>query len=138
MRSNGCSSATAPHCDRPLRSDQPRRRPPPRRQRWLRRWGGDEDQALGRSRATGDALGNPTGCTLTGGQAADLVGADALVPSITAPTVIADKDDDAEARVLAPLREASKATIIPPKRNRNDQRASDCHRYRARHPIEMA
>ena len=86
--------------------------------------------------ATVDALGNPTGFTLTGGEASDLVGADELLPDLTALTVIADKGYDAEARVLAPLREAGREAVIPPKRNRKDQRAYDRDLYRARHLVE--
>src|SRR3954468_24948132 len=59
---------------------------------------GGEDQAIGRSRgglstkihATVDALGNPTGFHLTGGQEHDLAGADALLPELEAETLIAD------------------------------------------------
>lgn len=86
--------------------------------------------------ATTDALGNPTGFHLTGGQASDLAGADALLPGVTAPTVIADKGYDAEARVLAPLREAGQVAVIPPKRNRTEQREYDRDLYEARHLIE--
>ena len=86
--------------------------------------------------ATVDALGNPTASHLTGGQASELAGADALVPQIAAPLLIADKGYDAEARVLAPLREAGKAAVIPPKRNRKEQRDYDRDLYRARHLIE--
>jgi len=83
-----------------------------------------------------DALGNPTGCFLTGGQAAALVGADALLPDLAAVTLIADRGDDAEARVLAPLRDAGKAAVIPPKRTRKVQREYDREHYQARHLIE--
>ena len=83
-----------------------------------------------------DALGNPTGFHLTGGQASDLAGADALLPTIEAAAVIADRGYDAELRVLAPLREAGKAAVIPPKRNRTEQRDYDGDLYRARHLIE--
>ena len=83
-----------------------------------------------------DALGNPTGFHLTGGQAHDLDGADALLGDIAAPVVIADKGDDAEARVLAPLREAGKVAVIPPKRNRKEARDYDRDLYQARHLIE--
>ena len=86
--------------------------------------------------ATVDALGNPTGFFLTGGQASDLAGADALLPTLAAPTLIADRGDDAEARVLAPLREAGKAAVIPPKRNRKEQREYDRDLYAARHLAE--
>ena len=83
-----------------------------------------------------DALGNPTGFHLTGGQAHDLDGAGALLPGVAAPVVIADRGYDAEARVLAPLREAGKAAVIPPKRTRTEQRAYDRDLYAARHLIE--
>jgi len=86
--------------------------------------------------ATTDALGNPTGFHLTGGAAHDLVGADALLPGLAAPLVIADKGYDAEARVLAPLREAGKAAVIPPRRNRTAGRGYDRALYQARHLIE--
>jgi transposase len=83
-----------------------------------------------------DALGNPTGFFLTGGQASDLAGADALLTDIAAPTVAADKGCDAEARVLAPLREVGKEAVIPPKRNRKEQREYDRDLYQSRHLIE--
>ena len=83
-----------------------------------------------------DALGNPTGFALTGGQAADLAGADELLPDITAPTVSADTGYDAEARVLAPLREAGQTAVIPPKPKRKDQRAYAADLYAARHLLE--
>jgi transposase len=83
-----------------------------------------------------DALGNPTAFHLTGGQAADLDGADALLPEVAAETIIADKSYDAEARVLAPLRAAGKVAVIPPRRNRTEQRAYDADLYEARHLVE--
>jgi len=86
--------------------------------------------------ATTDALGNPTACHLTGGEAHDRVGAEALLPTITAATVLADKGDDAGARVLAPLRAAGKTAVIPPKRNRTARRTYDRDVYAARHLLE--
>jgi transposase len=83
-----------------------------------------------------DALGNPTGFILTPGQASDLAGADVLMPQIVAPTVIADKGYDAEARVLGPLRAAGKTAVIPPTANRTVQRDYDVVLYEARHLIE--
>ena len=83
-----------------------------------------------------DALGNPTGFFLTGGQASDLAGADALLPGVAAAALIADRGYDAEARVLAPLREAGIEAVIPPKRNRKEQREYDADRYEARHLVE--
>jgi transposase len=83
-----------------------------------------------------DALGNPLAFHLTGGQASDLAGADALLADIAAATVTADRGYDAEARVLAPLREAGKAAAIPPRRNRTGQRDYDRDLYAARHLVE--
>jgi len=83
-----------------------------------------------------DALGNPVAFHLTGGQASELAGADALLPGIAAPVLLADKGYDAEARVLAPLRAAGKTAVIPSKRNRKIQRAYDRDLYQARHLIE--
>jgi hypothetical protein len=56
-----------------------------------------------------DALGNPLGFFLTGGEAHDLVGADHLLPTMEAATLIADKAFDADARVLEPLAAAGKS-----------------------------
>ena len=61
-----------------------------------------------------DALGNPTGFHLTGGQACDLEGADVLLPQLEADTVIADKGFDADQRVLLPLERSGKTAVIPP------------------------
>jgi transposase len=86
--------------------------------------------------ATVDALGNPTGFHLTGGQACDLEGADKLLPAIAAETVLADKAYDADARVIEPLQQAGKTVVIPPKQNRKAPRSYDQHLYKARHLIE--
>src|SRR3982750_3558514 len=103
-----------------------------------------EDQAIGRSKgglttkihALVDALGNPTGFHLTGGQEHDLAGADALLPDLEAGTLIADKAFDADERVRAPLAEAGKAAVIPPRKTRKTARAFDPDLYQARHLIE--
>jgi transposase len=55
-----------------------------------------------------DALGNPVGFCLTGGQEHDLVGADELLPTMQADMLIADKAYDADERVLEPLAVAGK------------------------------
>lgn len=86
--------------------------------------------------ATVDALGNPTGFVLTPGQACDLEGADVLLPMIEAPTVLADKGYDADKRVIRLLEQAGKTVVIPPKRNRKDQREYDKELYKSRHLIE--
>ena len=83
-----------------------------------------------------DARGNPTGCWRSGGQASELAGADALLPTLAAPTVIADRGDDADARVLLPLQAAGKTAVIPPRRNRKEQREYDRDHYQARYLSE--
>jgi transposase len=110
-------------------------------------WGAQKrgsEQTIGRSKgglsnkihATVDALGNPTGFHLTGGQACDLEGADALLPQLEADILLADKGFDADQRVLIPLQQAGKVAVIPPKANRKHQRAYDKDLYKARHLIE--
>ena len=61
-----------------------------------------------------DALGNPFAFFLTGGQAHDLEGADAILPQVKADAVLADKAFDADERVIEPLLAAGKTPIIPP------------------------
>ena len=86
--------------------------------------------------ATVDALGNPTGFHLTGGEAHDLVGADHLLPEMQADTLIADKAFDAQERVIDPLIAAGKTAVIPPKANRKLTRDYDRDLFKARHLIE--
>ena len=86
--------------------------------------------------ATVDALGNPTGFHLTGGQEHDRAGADALLPELEAETLIADKAFDADQRVLEPLADASKTAVIPPRNTRTTPRTFDKDLYEARHLIE--
>ncbi len=103
-----------------------------------------EDQAIGCSRGglstkihtLVDALGNPLGFFLTGGQAHDLVGADHLLPMMNADTLIADKAFDADKRVIAPLTEAGKTAVIPSKAGRRTSRDFDRDLYKARHLVE--
>ena len=100
----------------------------------------DEGQAIGRSRGElstkihtlVDALSNPVGFFLTGGEAHDLVGADHLLPDMRAETLIADEAFDADERVIAPLAAAGKTAVIPSKANRTLPRDFDRHLYAAR------
>ena len=85
--------------------------------------------------ATADALGNPTGFFLTGGEAHDLVGADHLLPQVQADTLIGDKAFDAEERVIQPLQAAGKTPVIPPKAGRKSPRDYDRDLYKARHLV---
>jgi len=73
---------------------------------------------------------------LTPGQSSDLQGADVLLPQIEAQAVLADKAYDAQERVLTPLIERDIEVVIPPKKNRVEQRPYDKVLYQARHLIE--
>ena len=64
------------------------------------------------------------------------MGADHLLPTIEADTLIADKAFDADARVLEPLAAAGKTAVIPPRTNRSSPRKYDRELYAARHLIE--
>ena len=86
--------------------------------------------------ATVDALGNPTSFCLTPGQACDLAGSDILLPLLEAKTILADKEYDAEDRILKPLREAGKGFVIPSRKCRKQQRPFDKALYEARYLIE--
>ncbi|BAU10036.1 putative transposase [Leptolyngbya sp. NIES-3755] len=86
--------------------------------------------------ATVDALGNPLHFHLTPGQACDLDGADKLLPQIAADIVLADRAYDADERVIEVLTVQGKTAVIPPKRNRKQQRNYDKELYKARHLIE--
>jgi transposase len=83
-----------------------------------------------------DALGNPLRFLLTAGQVHDLVGADALLPQMTADRLIADKAFDADQRVRQPLAAAGKAAVIPPRDHRRTVPDFDPDLYKARHLIE--
>ena len=83
-----------------------------------------------------DALGNPVGFHLTGGEAHDLEGADHLLPSMQAEALIADKAFDADKRVRKPLAAAGKTAVIPPTANRLEKPEYDRHLYKTRHLIE--
>jgi transposase len=83
-----------------------------------------------------DALGNPVGFHLTGGQAHDLVGADHLIPAMQADMLIADKAFDADKRVIEPLAAAGRHAVIPSKGNRKQPHDYDKNLYKARRLIE--
>ena len=83
-----------------------------------------------------DALGHPVAFVLAGGQAHDLLGADAVLPTLQGAALLADKAFDADERVLTPLAAAGKQAVIPPKGNRKLQRSYHRHTYKARHLIE--
>lgn len=91
-----------------------------------------------------DALGNPLGFCLTPGQRAEITQAETLVaPYLVAPetagvgagAVIADKGYDSKDFVaFVEAREAE--AVIPPRRNRKEQREIDANLYCDRNKIE--
>jgi transposase len=109
----------------------------------LQKNGGQENQALGRSRggfstkihACVDALGNPLRFLLTGGQRHDITQADDLIAAFNFERVIADRSYDAD-EFLSRIAENEAEAVIPPRKNRKEQREYDHHLYKERHLIE--
>jgi transposase len=113
------------------------------RRRGLKKSGGQEQQALGRSRGgfstkihiAVDALGNPLRLLLTAGQRHDSPQASALIEGYEPQVLIADKGYDSGPLIEAVTAKGIEA-VIPPKKNRLVQREYDRHLYRERHLIE--
>jgi transposase len=72
---------------------------------------------------------------LTGGHVADITQGPALVESIAAEAVVADKGYDSDAFVET-LNAAGAEAVIPPRRNRRGSREYDRERYKARNLVE--
>lgn len=72
---------------------------------------------------------------LTAGQAADVTQAGALIEGRPAEVVIADKGYDSDAVVEA-IENSGAQAVIPPKKNRTDQRPYDRERYKDRNLAE--
>lgn len=101
-------------------------------------------QALGRSRggfstkihATCDSHGNPLRFILTPGQASDHTQAHALLENLQAEAaILADKGYDSDALVQT-IAETGVQCIIPPTKNRKEQREYDTHLYKERNQVE--
>ena len=105
--------------------------------------GGQQAQALGRSRGgfstkihvLVDSLGNPLHILLTGGQRHDVSQAESLLADFQSQYVIADRGYDSNAFV-ALVEQRNAEAIIPPRRNRKEQRPYDQHLYKERHLVE--
>ncbi len=105
--------------------------------------GGQNEQALGYSQGgfstkvhvTVDALGNPLRFALTPGQAHEAPQAQALLEGYDTKFVLADKAYDAQA-ILATVTDIGAEAVIPPRKNRKEQRAYDKELYQERHLIE--
>jgi len=127
----------------PRLDDHPR---PPLRRRREKKWdgaGGQDEQALGRSRGgfgtkihgAVSGLGLPVELILTPGQASDMSQAQALIEGSPVEVVIADKGYDS--RAVAEAIEAKGAeAVIPSLKNRAEQRDYDRDRYKDRNLAE--
>ena len=74
---------------------------------------------------------------ITAGTTADCTQAGKLVEGIDADNLIADKGYDSDEIVNLAL-EAGMQAVIPPKKNRKEQRGYDKYLYRLRHLVENA
>jgi transposase len=109
----------------------------------LKRHGGPEKQALGRSRGgfstkiriAVDAIGNPLRFILTPGQNHDITQAGALTADFRPGAVPADKGYDSDV-YRQYLQERGIVPVIPPRSNRNNPQDYDRHLYKERHLVE--
>ena len=105
--------------------------------------GGQDDQALGRSRGgfgtkihgSFDGLGHPVELTLTPGQASDIGQATELLADHEPDAVIGDKGYDGDEFVQTIEARGAEA-VIPPKKNRLQPREYDRHTYKERNLVE--
>ncbi|MGL4463550.1 MAG: IS5 family transposase [Planctomycetia bacterium] len=101
------------------------------------------EQQLGRSRggvgtkihAACDGLGNPVRFLLTPGQASDVGQAEALLEGIEGENVIGDKGYDAD-KIVEAIRGKGAEAVIPPRKNRKEQRPYDRTLYKERNKVE--
>jgi transposase len=101
------------------------------------------EEALGRSKggfttkihAVVDGLGNPLRFHLTAGQRQDITQAHHMIQDFSESKVLADKGYDAKT-LIDQLEQQNCETVIPPKKNRKEQRFYDRDIYKERHLIE--
>jgi transposase len=79
----------------------------------------------------------PLRAIVTDGAVADCTQADALTKGMPAQYLVADKGYDSDA-IVAMAHERGMEAVIPPRRNRKEQRAYDKHIYKVRHLVENA
>ncbi len=73
----------------------------------------------------------------TEGTRADCAQADELIADLDAQHLIADKGYDSDA-IIEKATAQGMQTVIPPRKNRKEQRSYDKHLYRHRHLVENA
>ena len=79
----------------------------------------------------------PIRAIITQGTTADCTQASRLIEGITAEALLADKGYDTDA-ILEQAKNQGMKPIIPPKRNRKEQREYDKELYKLRHLVENA
>lgn len=79
----------------------------------------------------------PVRIVITDGTSADCTKAGELIEGIKAECLIADKAYDTDA-IVEQARAAQMQVVIPPKKNRIEQREFDQHIYKLRHLVENA
>ena len=84
-----------------------------------------------------DAFGMPLRILVTSGTTADCQKAEELIETIDAQHLLADRGYDTDA-IVEMATQAGMQVVIPPKRNRKEQREYDKGLYRYRHLVENA
>ena len=84
-----------------------------------------------------DADGLPVRVVITDGTRADCKEASALIEGITAGALLADRGYDTNEIINTAITQGMKV-VIPPKKNRKDQRVYDKELYKRRHLVENA
>jgi len=79
----------------------------------------------------------PLRIVITEGTCADCTQAGTLIEGIDAQYLLADKGYDSDA-IVEQARQQGMQAVIPPRKNRNDQRSYDKHLYKCRHLVENA
>lgn len=84
-----------------------------------------------------DAHGMPIRFFVTAGTVADCIQACALIDGVSAEYLLADRGYDSR-RVIEKALRAGTNVVIPPRKNRKEQRDYDRYLYKLRHLIENA
>ena len=118
---------------------QPHQSPPPRGGRQRRKPGyGPNKRGLNtKIHLAVDAHGMPVRILITAGTVADCTQAENLLKDIDAQSLIADRGYDTNAIVELGLARKMEV-VIPPKKNRKEQRGYDKYLYKLRHMVENA
>uniref|UniRef100_UPI0018CE5ED9 IS5 family transposase n=1 Tax=Bacillus thuringiensis TaxID=1428 RepID=UPI0018CE5ED9 len=84
-----------------------------------------------------EANGNPIKFMITGGEVSDFTEAVHLITGLKAENLIADKGYDSD-EIVRFAKKQGMNPVIPPRKNRNEQREYDKHLYKLRHLVENA